>query len=91
MFVLTALEKIIETRLKFSQRCVKVLKKIANYQETNYQYTINKLKTAAKNRIGTMLRLNKKKFENEELPHELFQTTRKTASKLPLLINCQQI
>ena len=38
-----------------------------------------------------MLRLNKKKFENEELPHELFQTTRKTASKLPLLINFQQI
>ena len=33
MFILKILEKIIETRLKFSQGSVTVLKKIANYQE----------------------------------------------------------
>ena len=33
---------------------------------------LNKLKSAAKNKTGTKLRLNKKNFEDEELPHELF-------------------
>ena len=32
----------------------------------------------AKNKPGTTLRINKKNFEDEELPHELFPTTRKT-------------
>ena len=41
---------------------------------TNTQF--NKLKYAAKNKRGTTLRLNKKSFEDEELPHELFLTTR---------------
>ena len=36
---------------------------------------LNKLKSAAKNKTGTILRLTKKKFEDEELPHELFLTT----------------
>ena len=31
-----------------------------------------------KNKIGTILRLNKKNFEYEELPDELFLTTRQT-------------
>ena len=34
------------------------------------------IKSAAKNRTRTILRLNKKTFEDEELPHELFLTTR---------------
>ena len=41
---------------------------------TNTQF--NKLKYTAKNKRGTTLRLNKKSFEDEELPHELFLTTR---------------
>ena len=46
---------------------------MANYQEarvklTNTQW--NKLKSAAKNKTGTILRLNKKNFEGEEFPHE---------------------
>ena len=35
-----------------------------------------KLKSVAKNKTRTILRLLKKNFEEEELPHELFLTTR---------------
>ena len=43
---------------------------------TNKQ--LNTLKSAAKNKTGIMLRINKKNFEDEELPHELFATARQT-------------
>ena len=36
------------------------------------------MKSAAKNKTGIILRLNKKNYEDEELPHELFLTTRET-------------
>ena len=52
---------------------------MANYQEVRVKLTntqLNKLKSAAKNKTGTILRINKKNFEDEELPHELFLTTR---------------
>ena len=42
-FILKILEKIIETRLKFSQGSVTVLKKIANYQETRVKLTSTQL------------------------------------------------
>ena len=51
MFVLTILEKIKETRLKFSQGSVMVLQKMANYQEVRlYQVNtqLNKLKSTAR-------------------------------------------
>ena len=54
---------------------------MANYQEAKVKITntqLNKLKPAAKNKTGTILRLNKKNFEDEELPHELFLTTTQT-------------
>ena len=54
---------------------------MATYQEARVKLTntqLNKLKSAAKNREETISRLNKKTFEDEELPHELFLTTRKT-------------
>ena len=54
---------------------------MANYQEPRVTLTntqLNKLKSAAKNKTGTTLRLNKKNFKDEELPHELFLTTRQT-------------
>ena len=73
MLVLTILEKIKETRLKFS--------KMINYQEGRVKITnkqLNNLKSAAKSKTGTKLRLNKKSFEDEELQHELFLTTRQT-------------
>ena len=40
---------------------------------------LNKLNSAARNKRGTILRLNNKNFEDEELPHELFLTTRQRA------------
>ena len=68
MFVLKILEWIEETRLKFSQGSVTLLQKMANYQETRVNSTntqLNKLNSAAKNKTGTILRLNKNKFEDE--------------------------
>ena len=44
----------------------------ARVKLTNTQ--INKLKSAAKNKTGTTLRITKKNFQNEELSHELFLT-----------------
>ena len=53
---------------------------MATYQArvklTNTQ--LRKLKPPAKNNNKTILRINKKNFENKELPHELFLTTRRT-------------
>ena len=52
---------------------------MANYQEATVKLTItqlNKLESAAKDRAGAILRLNKKNLEDHELPHELFLTTR---------------
>ena len=52
---------------------------MANYQEARVKLTntqLNKLKSAAKNKTGTILRINIKNFEEEELPHELLLTTR---------------
>ena len=45
---------------------------MAIYQEERVKLTntqLNKLKSAAKNNIRTILRLNKENFEDEELPH----------------------
>ena len=43
---------------------------------TNTQ--LNKLKSAAKNKTGTILRFNEKNFQDEKLSHELLLTTRQT-------------
>ena len=54
---------------------------MVNYQEARVKLTntqLNILKSAAKNNTGIILRLNKKNFEDEELPHELFLRTRLT-------------
>ena len=63
------------------------LNNIINYQ-TNYQEVriklntqLNKLKLAAKNNPGIILRINKKNFQDEKVPHELFLTTRQTIKK----------
>ena len=52
-----------------------------NYQEARVKLTdtqLNKLKSAAKNKTETILRINRKNFQDEELPHELFLATRQT-------------
>ena len=54
---------------------------MSNYQEARVKLAntqLNKLKSAAKNNGGAILRLNKKNFENEELPYKFFLTTRQT-------------
>ena len=54
---------------------------MTNYQEVGVNLTntqLKKSKSAAKNKPGTILRLSMKNFEDEELPHEFFLTTRKT-------------
>ena len=48
---------------------------------------LNKLKSPARNKTGTILRLNKKNFEDEELPHELFLTTRQTTKTRNIFAN----
>ena len=55
---------------------------MANYHESRVKLTkaqLSKLKSVAKNKTETILRLKKKNFEDEEeLPHELFLTRRQT-------------
>ena len=54
---------------------------MTNYQEAKVKLTntqLNKLKSTAKNKSRTIIRSNKKNFEDEEFPHELFPTTKKT-------------
>ena len=51
---------------------------MTNYQETRAKLTNAQLKSAGKNKKVTILITNKKNFEDEELPHELFLTTRQT-------------
>ena len=52
---------------------------MANYQKARVKLTnthLNNIKSAAKNKKGTISRMNNKHFEDEELPDELFLTTR---------------
>ena len=90
MFVLIILQKIRERRLKVYQKSVKVLEIIADYQEARVKLRntqLNKLKSVAKNKTRTILRVNKKNFEDEELWHELFITTRQTTKILNVFAN----
>ena len=50
------------------------IRKKARVKRSNTQ--LNKLKSAANNKTGTTLRITKKRFQDEELPHELLLTTR---------------
>ena len=52
---------------------------MVNYEEARVKLTnthLNKLKSAGKNKTGSALRITKKKFQDEELPHELFLITK---------------
>ena len=53
---------------------------MANYEEARIKLSniqLNKSKSTAENKTGTTLRINKKHFQDQELPHELILTTRK--------------
>ena len=52
---------------------------MVNYEEGNIKLKntqLNELKSAAKDKTGTVLRINKKNFQDEEFLHEWFLTTR---------------
>ena len=58
---------------------------MANYQEVRVKLNnvqLKKLKSVAKNKTETILRLSKKNFEDEELPHELFLATKQFIKSL---------
>ena len=46
------------------------------YIKNCYQLITDKLKSVAKSNTGTTLRISKKNFQDEKLPHKLFLTTR---------------
>ena len=57
---------------------------MANYEEARLKLTstqLSKLESAAKNNNGTTLRIIKKSFQDEELPHELFVIARQKTKK----------
>ena len=82
MFVLTISEKNKQTNESkiFSRRCNSTVNdgKLSRSKSKLTIIQLNKLKYAVKHKTGTILRLNKKKIEDKELPHDLFLTTRQT-------------
>ena len=79
MPVLTSLEKNEKSEITFLSRNCNSTVEMVNYQKERVKLTntlLNKLKSAAKMNKRATLRLNMKKFEDEELPHQLFITTR---------------
>ena len=66
---------------------------MANYEEARVKLTntqLNRLKSVSKDKAGTILRITKKNFQDEELPHELFLTTRQKTRMLLLAI-CRHV
>ena len=68
---------------------------MANYEEARVKLTntqLNKLKSAAIKKPGTILKITKKNFQDEELPHELLLTTRQKTKifEMPSLKICQR-
>ena len=54
---------------------------MAHYEKIRVKLTkiqLHKLKPAAKKKTGAILKTNKKKVQDKELPHELFLITRQT-------------
>ena len=64
---------------------------MVEYNKLNVKLTdvqLKKLKTAVKNKTGTILRMSSKMFDGNDLPHELLLTTRQK-SKLRKLSKAQ--
>ena len=79
MFSSTILEKIKEKGMTFFQGSAAVLQKMANYEEARVKLAntqLKKIESATKNETGAKLIITKKNLQYEELPHELFLTTR---------------
>ena len=55
---------------------------MVEYSKVNAKLTdtqLKKLKTVVKNKTGTTLQIGLKMFDENDLPHELFMTTRQKA------------
>ena len=79
MFVLTISKKVKVKRQFFFQGSVIVLQKMASSGEVTVKLTNNhleNLRSAAKNKTGSTLMITKKNIQDEELPHELFLSTK---------------
>ena len=64
----------------FSRKCNSIIK-TTNYEGVRVKLPntqLNKLKSAAINKTWAISKINKKNFQDEEFPHELFLTTRQT-------------
>ena len=62
---------------------------MANYEVVRVKITstqLNKLKSTAKNKIGTTLSMTKKNFQYEEVTHELLLITGKPLMNIPVLL-----
>ena len=62
---------------------------MANYEVVRVKITstqLNKLKSTAKNEIGTTLSMTKKNFQYEEVTHELLLITGKPLLNIPVLL-----
>lgn len=62
---------------------------MANYEVVRVKITstqLNKLKSTAKNEIGTTLSMTKKNFQYEEVTHELLLITGKPLMNIPVLL-----
>ena len=49
---------------------------MTNYEEAKVKITNSQLKSAAKNKTGTTLKMSKKKFQSQELSYELLLSAR---------------
>ena len=68
---------------------------MVEYSKVNVKLSntqLKKLKTAVKNKTETILRMNLKMLDGNNLPHELLRTTRqKTKLRMHLITICQLI
>ena len=78
MLVLKIIEKNQRSKINiFSGKCYSLTKDDIwkSKSETN-KYTTKQIKIYRKQKNGTTLRVAKKNFQDEELPHQFFQTTK---------------
>ena len=95
IFILTIFKKNERNEIKILLRKCKSIIKMVSYQEARIKLTniqSNKSKFAGKHKKGTILKINKKNFQDKVLLYELFLTTRQaTKVRNAFKIICQQM
>ena len=90
VLVLTILEKIKKTRLRFSEgRKSSLIRddKLSRSKSWTNKYTTKKIQSTAKDNTGTILKKSNKNFWDEDLSHELFLTTKQKTKVRNALAN----